>query len=603
MIGGGVGTGADLSLAERGSEVPFALGSVHRTWGDLMADAGAVARHLRRGEGPDSSEREVMVACTDRYRSAVSLLAVWHAGRVAGLPPNGRPETIDALCHARGIRRILHDGGGAGGVQAVDVRTIIAQPGEPLPAPKFPPARVLVCVFTSGSTGQHVAYDKTAQQILGEARLLSDLFALGPGTRLLATVPPHHIYGLLFGVLVPLMGGGAVLRLTPHHAETIADHAKRWGANVLVSVPAHLHGLAVLPPDSLPRFTRVFSSGGPLSEATAGQAAHLLGTAITEVFGASETGGIAWRQVGGQKETETGVATPRPTDGQARDEGGGHKPWQPFPGIRVESEPDGRIIIHSPFVPRHDGSGDEVPSFAGADRIALHADGRFDLLGRADGVVKIGGNRTSIAEVEQRLLAIAGVRDAVVISVDVAGPRRHELWAAVAASHLSVSQIRTTLLHALDPIAIPRRFRIVEALPRESNGKLVRRRLLDLFAAAAPGSTNPVVMGGAAEFVRDEVHFPPDSRCFLGHFDGFPVVPGVVQVNDLVLRRIRAAWPGLRHLRRIVALKFRSPIRPGDTVAVEIRRSASSRVVFQIQRSGGTVSSGTLVFEPDPADA
>jgi acyl-coenzyme A synthetase/AMP-(fatty) acid ligase len=600
MTANGVGAGADLSLVERGSEMPFAVGPLPRTWGDLMADAGAVARALRRGEGParaerEAGEREVMVACHDRYLAAVSLLAVWHIGRVAGLPPNGRPETIDALCEARGIRRILHDGGGAGGL---DVRTVIDDRGEPLPPPKFRPEHELVCVFTSGSTGQHLACKKTARQILGEAKLLSDLFELGPDTRLLATVPPHHIYGLLFGVLVPLMGGGAVLRVTPHHAEAIAELAQRWGTNVLVSVPAHLHGLAVLSPGALPALRRVFSSGGPLSESTAGRAAALLGTPITEVFGASETGGIAWRQVGGQER-----ARPKaPAEGPARDQLGAGQPWQPFPGIKIEAEPDGRIVIRSPFVPRSDADGGEVPRFVGADRIALHVDGRFDLLGRADGVVKIGGSRTSIAEVERRLLDISGIREATVLSVDVAGPRRNELWAAVVAPGLSVPRIRTALLRSLDPIAVPRRFRIVGSLPRETNGKLVRERVLALFSG--PATAPPTVATRQApESIGEEVYFPHDSPYFHGHFDGFPVVAGVVQVNDLVLRRIHARWPDLRHLRRITALKFRSPIHPGDTVAVNITRSESSRVAFQIQRGGGTVSSGTLIFELDSTEA
>src|SRR5262249_13651973 len=138
-----------------------------------------------------------------------------------------------------------------------------------LPVPVFPPERVLACVYTSGSTGAHVACRKTAAQILGEARLLVELFGVGPEARVLATVPPHHIYGLLFSVLRPLAGGAAVARGTPHHAETVAAEAAAVGANVLVTVPAHLHGLGVLRPGALPPLSRVFSSGAPLAERAA----------------------------------------------------------------------------------------------------------------------------------------------------------------------------------------------------------------------------------------------------------------------------------------------------------------------------------------------
>src|SRR5204863_8983612 len=80
------------------------------------------------------------------------------------------------------------------------------------------------------------------------------------------------------------------------------------------------------------------------------------------------------------------------------------------------------------------------------------------------------------------LRAIPGVADAAVVSVDTPSARQHELWAAVVAPTHSVESLRAALLRRLEPIAVPRRFRIVGALPREDNGKLVRARLLALFS-------------------------------------------------------------------------------------------------------------------------
>ena len=388
------------------------------------------------------------------------------------------------------------------------------------------------------------------------------------------------------------MGGASVVRATPHHAETIAEQAARWKADVLVSVPAHLHGLAVLAPGALSGLRAIFSSGAPLPEATARQTAALVGTAVNEVYGSSETGGIAWRRAGTAGRTEA---------------------WTAFPGVSVQASENGTIVVDSPFA--------ETARFAGADGIALRADGRFDLLGRADGVLKIGGSRTSTAEIERRLLEVSGVRDAVVISVDVVGPRQHELWAVVAATGLSVGDVRSALQPLVDPIALPRRFRIVDALPREDSGKLVRQRVLALFTTTGAAGTSDASSGarlGRAELIAgglepfqgskstdshsDRAHFPEDSSYFRGHFEGFPVLPGVVQVNDLVLRRIRGRWPDLRHLRRIVALKFRSPVRPGDTVAIELTRSVGDKVAFQLRGGSGAISSGTMIFETGPGN-
>src|SRR4051794_15457599 len=107
--------GAMLAPRERDPDAPFALGDSPRTWRDLLGDAAVLAAALPRGLAGGAGERELMVACGDRYLCAATLLAVWHAGASAALPPNSRQETIDALCAARGIPLVLHDGGGRGG--------------------------------------------------------------------------------------------------------------------------------------------------------------------------------------------------------------------------------------------------------------------------------------------------------------------------------------------------------------------------------------------------------------------------------------------------------------------------------------------------------
>ncbi|HEY7372185.1 MAG TPA: AMP-binding protein [Polyangia bacterium] len=549
-----------LAPRQRDPDSPFALGDEPRAWRHLLADAAALARAL-----PAHAAAETMVACGDRYLCAVALLAVWRTGGIAALPPNSRPETIDRLCAERGVSLILHDGGGEGGV---DVRGRLAgaaaRPGGAAPEPPltFAPERALVSVYTSGSTGAHVRCPKTAAQLLGEAEVLARLWNLGPETRVLATVPPHHLYGLLFGVLVPFMGGGSLVRTTPLHAETIAAQARAHRASVLVSVPAHLRAVAALAAGALPPLARIFSSGAPLDAATATAVAAAARVPVTEVLGSSETGGIAWRQ-----------------SGQARENDGGDGGWQPLPGLTVAADEDGTMLLRSPFAAT-DASG----WYRGADRIRARADGRFELLGRSDGVVKIGGSRVALAEVERELREGPGVADAAVVAVDTPSARRHELWAAVVAPGASVASLRAALLRRLEPIAVPRRFRIVAALPREESGKLVRARLLALFE------------DGADDHRTIAVTIPADWGFFRGHFDGFPVLAGVVQLNEIVLRELRACWPEHRHLRRITALKFRKPIGPGDTLELELRRTAPARVAFELRRGTAIASSGTLEF-------
>jgi len=565
--------GAILGPRQRDPDTPFALGDEARAWGDFLADAAALARAL-----PTDAAAEVMVACGDRYLCAAALLAVWHTGRTAALPPNGRPATIDRLCAERGISLILHDGGGEGGF---DVRGRLgdgraaggaaAAAAEAAALTAFAPDRPLVCVYTSGSTGAHLRCPKTAAQLLGEAALLARLWDLGPGARVLATVPPHHLYGLLFGVMVPFMGGGSFVRATPLHAETIAAQARAHGANVLVSVPAHLRAVATLASGALPPLARIFSSGAPLDAPTAAATAARARLPVTEVLGSSETGGIAWRESGGG-----------PRGPAAGDDGS----WLPFPGVTVAAADDGTMLLRSPFT--EIGAGDWV---RGADRVAARADGRFELRGRADGVLKIGGARVALAEIERELGAIPRVTDAAVVAVDTPSSRQHELWAAVVAPGQSAASLRAALLRRLEPIAVPRRFRIVGALPREDNGKLVRGRLLALFDNSGMPERRTVALT-----------IPPDWRFFRGHFDDFPILAGVVQLREIVMRELHAFWPEHRHLRRLSGLKFRKPIGPGDALELTLVRTPPGKVAFELRRGTAVATSGTLEFLPARED-
>ena len=531
------------ALVPHRSADPVAFGEGgERSAADLLADAGRIARALER-----FPPGELTLACEDRYHAAAALLGSWMAGRPVALPPNGQDEAVRAAVRGSASGVLLHDRAGA--VDGVDLRSLLEGPAGAVAFPEVTEGRHLVTLWTSGSTGAPQRYPKTAGQILGEALLLPRLFAIRPGARVVATVPAHHIYGLLFGVLAPLAAGGALGRRSPLHAEEVAAALRSAGATHLVSSPAHLHGLLVL--DALPALERAFCSGGALASDVRGRLASRLGLSVVEIYGATETGGVAHR-----------------------DEADG--PWIPFPGVEVAIGDDGRLQVESPFLP----PGAPRP-FVPGDLAEPAAGGAFRLLGRADGVIKVGGKRIALAEVEARLLSLPGVRDAAVMAVPSPGMREVELRAAVVAPGLDEAAIRSGLLAWLDPVTLPRRIRLVEALPRESTGKIPRDRLLAVLAPE--GDTL------AFDHELDDSAAP----WFEGHFEGFPVLPGVVQLLELVLRPARRRWPDLGDPVRIRRLKFQRLIRPGETLAVRISRPAGeARLEFQITCGGEPCSSG-----------
>jgi acyl-coenzyme A synthetase/AMP-(fatty) acid ligase len=433
-----------------------APGDPPKTWLDLIAAADQVRASL-----VERGWQRPLVFCGDRFAFLACLLAAWESSGLPILPANGRPETLRALVDAGAADGLVHDGV-VQGTPGLEVSPACVDAGAAGADALARAARLfarrdhdpLLALYSSGSTGAPSASIKTAAQLFGEADTLARTFDLGARTRLLATAPPHHIYGLLAGVLAPLYAGGAFLRQTPLHAPAIARLVAEHGVDVLCAVPPHLHGLQVLAPGSIAGVTRVFSSGARLPPETAEFMRQRFGLGVTELLGSSETGGIAWRLA---------------TDGAD---------WTPLPGVEVSADLDGTLLLDSPFAARHEPRPRRC-----ADRIEMTAGARFRHLGRADAIVKIAGERVSLPEVEQRLLALDGVRDAAVLALDDAGPRQHEICAAVVAPGLSVADLRQALAGWFDPVAIPRRFALVDRLPREETGKLPRSRLEALFAS------------------------------------------------------------------------------------------------------------------------
>lgn len=427
---------------------------------ELLSDAAEIASRL---DPPRRAGEQVLVVCHDRYRFACALLASLSRGLVVALPPSTQPEMIRALRQHEDVRTVLHDHDDMPGL---DVRACLGAAQRdvaPLTLAPIEADRTIVVVYTSGTTGTPLRCPKTAAQLLGEAVALAETFGIGPADRIFATVPPHHIYGLLFGLLVPLVSGASFARETSLHAAPLAAMVRDERASVLVSVPAHLRGLEVLEPDAFgARPRHVFSSGAALPETVSLMLAERFDFRVTEVLGSSETGGIGHRTAVWQS-------------------GQPSAPFVALPGVRVSEGEGGRMQIESPFL---DPSAPRP--YVSADRIVVVDTSRFVHLGRADGVVKVGGTRVSLQEIEARLLAIPGVTDATVWAVQVGGARGHETRAVIAGKDasgqlLTIDALRKELLRWLEPVVLPRRMRVLDALPREPTGKLRRDVLEALF--------------------------------------------------------------------------------------------------------------------------
>jgi acyl-coenzyme A synthetase/AMP-(fatty) acid ligase len=122
------------------------------------------------------------------------------------------------------------------------------------------------------------------------------------------------------------------------------------------------------------------------------------------------------------------------------------------------------------------------------DEVQPDRDGRFLLLGRADGIVKVAGKRVDLKEVQNKIQTLPTVRDAVVIALPAEKGRESEI-AALVACDLTEIQVKKMILEKLEPYAMPRRVHIVPSIRRTATGKIDYRRVEQIFLRAKEKSS------------------------------------------------------------------------------------------------------------------
>jgi acyl-coenzyme A synthetase/AMP-(fatty) acid ligase len=437
-----------LLVGERSASHPVALrGRQTITLGQLRAETAHNAK-LIAGCGA----RRALLVCEDSYWFVVGLLALTHIGVEIVLPPNTQSGTLRMIGECFDL--LVTD------IDRPEIeRRFILEPSDDHVSPMtVDVGRSRVDFFTSGSTGQMKRVEKTVALLEREAAVLESVWGERLGdARVFGTVSHQHIFGLTFKLLWPLLAGRCFSTTTHGAWEALLVDLTSGAA--IISSPAHLTRLGGLQP--LPGSMRpalIFTAGAPLPVEAAAETEEVFGIAPIEIFGSTETGAVAWREIS----TEA-------------------SPWQPLPGIAITSHGEGLLRIRSPFV-----AGDGWCDLA--DRVALMADGRFCFEGRADKIVKIEGKRVSMQQLEHDLVKLPWIDAAAVAPVTTT---RTFLGAVVVLSEAGRAQLaslgkfrfermlRRDLATTHDAAVLPRRWRFVDRLPMDGMGK---RRMSDVSA-------------------------------------------------------------------------------------------------------------------------
>jgi 3-hydroxymyristoyl/3-hydroxydecanoyl-(acyl carrier protein) dehydratase len=224
----------------------------------------------------------------------------------------------------------------------------------------------------------------------------------------------------------------------------------------------------------------------------------------------------------------------------------------------------------------------------------------FLLKGRLDSLVKVEEKRISLLEMENRILESGLAEDACIIAME---RRRQYLAAAIVFNNKGKEKFsclkkqkinnywKEYLLQYFENTVIPKKWRYLEALPVNTQGKKNKEEIKSLFI-----NDEMAVIEKTDNLVTVEFTIHGTSPYFDGHFPEFQILPAVAQI-DLIMKCASKYFGTGAALSQIKRIKFTGLIRPGAQLILKLEKNDKSIAFKMSSPEGSTIySSGTLLI-------
>ncbi|OBH65332.1 acyl-CoA synthetase [Mycobacterium intracellulare] len=490
-----------LREARRGGTNPFTLLAVTAArWPDRTAivdDDGALSyRELQRetealarrlaadGVAPG---RAVGVMCRNGRGFVAGVFAAALLGAdVVPVSTEFRSDALAAAVQAHRISTMVADNEFAERIRAadesvatVDPATVTAEAGAPRPRVAAPGRIVLL---TSGTTGKPKGVPRAPQlrSAVGVWVTILDRTRLRTGSRISVAMPMFH--GLGLGMLMLTIAlGGTVLTHRQFDAEAALAQASLHRADAFTAVPVVLARILDLPErvrarNPVPHLRVVMSSGDRLDPTLGQRFMDTYGDILYNGYGSTEVGIGSLATPADLREAPETVG--RPVAGcPVRILNKSDRPVGP----RVT----GRIFVGGDLAGKGytEGAGEAKAVVDGmtstGDMGYLDNAGRLFIVGREDDMIISGGENVYPRAVENALARHPAVADNVVIGVpdERFGQRLAAFVVAQPGSDIDVPELREYLKSRVSRFEQPRDINVVDSIPRNPTGKVLRREL------------------------------------------------------------------------------------------------------------------------------
>jgi malonyl-CoA/methylmalonyl-CoA synthetase len=464
----------------------------------LEAAAGRVASSLLDGREELEGARVAFMVTPGCAYAAVQR-GIWRAGGVAvPLALSHPPAELEYVLRDSGAHAAIADASyadtlaplaAAAGARFLPAGQAMAAPLAPLPTHIGAPRRAMI-VYTSGTTGKPKGVVTTHAAIGAQISALVTAWEWSPRDHLLLVLPLHHVHGIING-----LGSALAVRATCEMAapdpEAVWSRLASGELSVFTAVPTMYHRLIAswdaAPPDERRRRSEgvrqlrlMMSGSAALPVRTLERWREISGHTLLERYGMTEIGMALSNPLHGERRPGF-VGTPLPgVDVRLVDEGG-----QPVPdGTAGELEVRGAAVFSEYWQRPDETRASFRDGWFRTGDVAVLERGSYRLLGRTSvDIIKTGGFKVSALEVEEVLRTHPAIAECAVVGVaDAEWGERVSLAAELRpGAALTLDDLQRWAKPQLAPYKIPRALTLVDALPRNAMGKVVKPDVVELF--------------------------------------------------------------------------------------------------------------------------
>ena len=463
------------------------------TYQDLLDDSACIAAALLNGRADLEGER-VAFLITPSYPWVATQWGIWRAGGIAvPLPMNSARPELEYILDDTQATALIVDEVNAAHIESLAPHVIrydqIPQGAATLPTIQAHDRAMIL--YTSGTTSKPKGVVTTHANIAAQVTSLITAWEWTADDRIVLCLPLHHVHGIINIVCCTLLAGATCNILPRFNADTIWDLIGSDALTLFMAVPTVYVKLTATW-ESYPeaRRAQLTATARKLRLMVCGSAAlpvstlqrwrELTGHTLLERYGMTEIGVALSNPLHGDR-IPGSVGRPLPhVEVQLTNEDGTHAP----PGTPGEIEVRGPNVFLE-YWRRPEATHDAFRNgwFRTGDTAVID-DGVYRILGRTSiDILKSGGHKISALEIEEVLRTHPAISECAVVGLPDAewGERVAAALVLHAAHSLDLETLRTWARDHLANHKLPSRLLIVEALPRNAMGKVVKPNIVPLF--------------------------------------------------------------------------------------------------------------------------